>query len=456
MLTAPWDFIAEEDVEEARSAFLRTVVDSLGDIVGFVDSKLGWNGGGEYDGCFAGSFNVSIGVRRGDTDERVLIRFCSVIIHPPWRDEKVKNEVMTMEFLREKTTMPIPPIHTWGLAEESPRQIGPFIIMDRMRGYDLSEFLQKPTENGVEEFILDPNIENRKLDIIYDQIAKFVLEISNLPFSKIGSISQDTPDGQWGVTGRPLTYDMNDAVTVGTCPENHFDLIKRFDRASDYFKARAQLLQAHLDAQRNIAEANADTAWRQFVARRCFEKLIPSYGAIDDAGPFRIYCDDMRPSNMLVDPDTLEITAVLDFEFTNALPAQYVYDVPWWLLLRRPIILLEKMTMEEFLNLFIPRKDQFIRAVERIEAQSGMRAGNDRLSVRMQESWDSGRFWFNLASRYCFDIDEIYWEKLHGEGMGEAMLDTETIKEKDNFIKMKMDQFSQYLAERRNDARFPP
>ncbi|KAI8271284.1 phosphotransferase enzyme family protein [Colletotrichum sp. SAR11_239] len=454
MLTAPWDFIADKNVEDARSAFVRTVFHSVGDIVAFVDSKLGWNGDGEYDGCFAGSFNISICVRRGDTDERVLIRFCSVTIHAPWRDEKVKNEVMTMEFLREKTTMPIPPIRTWGLAEESPQQIGPFIIMDRMRGCDLSEFLQKPTEDGVEEFILDPNIENRKLDIIYDQIAKFLLEISNLQFSKIGSISQDTPDGQWGVTGRPLTYDMNDAVTVGSCPENQFDLIKRCDRARDYFTARARLLQAHLDAQRNIAGADADTAWRQFVARRCFEKLIPSYGVIDDAGPFRIYCDDMRPSNMLVDPETLQITAVLDFEFTNALPAQYAYDVPWWLLLRRPIILLEKMTMEEFLNLFIPRKDQFIRAVERVEAQSGIRTGNDRLSVRMRESWDSGRFWFNLASRYCFDIDEIYWEKLHSEGMGEAMLDPETVKEKDMFINMKMDQFKQYLRERQADARF--
>ncbi|KAK1851072.1 phosphotransferase enzyme family protein [Colletotrichum chrysophilum] len=157
MLTAPWDFIADKNVEDARSAFVRTLFHSLGDIVAFVDSKLGWNGGGEYDGCFAGSFNISI---------------C--------------NEVMTMEFLREKTTMPIPPIRIWGLAEESPQQIGPFIIMDRMRGCDLSEFLQKPTEDGVEEFILDPNIQDRKLDIIYDQIAKFLLEISNLQFSKIG------------------------------------------------------------------------------------------------------------------------------------------------------------------------------------------------------------------------------------------------------------------------------
>lgn len=32
---------------------------------------------------------------------------------------------------------------------------------------------------------------------------------------------------------------------------------------------------------------------------------------------------------MLVDPETLHVTAVLDFEFTNAMPTQLTYDSPW-------------------------------------------------------------------------------------------------------------------------------
>ena len=31
---------------------------------------------------------------------------------------------------------------------------------------------------------------------------------------------------------------------------------------------------------------------------------------------------------MLVDPKTLRIIAVLDLEFTNAMPAQFTYDPP--------------------------------------------------------------------------------------------------------------------------------
>jgi hypothetical protein len=31
---------------------------------------------------------------------------------------------------------------------------------------------------------------------------------------------------------------------------------------------------------------------------------------------------------------------------------------------------------------------------------------------------------FNLALRSSFDVDQIYWEVLYKEGLGEAMLDT--------------------------------
>ena len=39
---------------------------------------------------------------------------------------------------------------------------------------------------------------------------------------------------------------------------------------------------------------------------------------------------------MLVNPKTIRITALLDLEFTNIMPAQFAYDVPWWLLLQPP------------------------------------------------------------------------------------------------------------------------
>jgi hypothetical protein len=70
---------------------------------------------------------------------------------------------------------------------------------------------------------------------------------------------------------------------------------------------------------------------------------------------------------MLADPETLQITAVLDFEFTKAMPAQFAYDPPWWLLLLGPDMWLEHHSMEKFMIRYAPRLEQFLRALERVE-----------------------------------------------------------------------------------------
>ena len=256
---------------------------------------------------------------------------------------------------------------------------------------------------------LDPNIDEQNLDAIYEQIASFMLELSRIPFGHIGAISKDATSGEWSVTGPPLTYDMNEIATVGGCSTNEFPTMMRFDRASDYFTACAQIFQTHLEEQRNIAGDDEDLALTLCVARHCFPKLIPTYGTIDDAGPFRLFCDDLRPSNMLIDPRTLRITALFDFEFTNAMPAQFAHDVPWWLLLQPPAAWLRDGKKEEFLRLFEPTKDQFIRAMEQVEARSSSSCVVPSLSTQMRDSWDSRRFWFNLASRCSFDVDNFYW-----------------------------------------------
>ena len=55
--------------------------------------------------------------------------------------------------------------------------------------------------------------------------------------------------------------------------------------------------------------------------------MIAQQDAIDDQGPFCLFCDDLRQSNMVVDSEILRITAVFDLEFTNIMPAQYAQDV---------------------------------------------------------------------------------------------------------------------------------
>lgn len=129
-------------------------------------------------------------------------------------DEKVANEARWMEFLREHTSVPIPCVHRWGLAAQSPELIGPFIIMDFVHGQNLhrflSECLRKP--DGAE-----------RTEKVYTQVARFHLQLSRLQFDHIGAISKDDASGKWSVTGRPLTFGMHQlALGIPDYPTDHY------------------------------------------------------------------------------------------------------------------------------------------------------------------------------------------------------------------------------------------
>jgi aminoglycoside phosphotransferase (APT) family kinase protein len=96
-----------------------------------------------------------------------------------------------MKYLSQNTTIPLPRVISWGLTEESPHQLGPFIIMDYVDGTRLSTILKQPTENDQEDVILNPDIDNTTLDIVYDQIADYIVQLSELDFTSIGAISED-------------------------------------------------------------------------------------------------------------------------------------------------------------------------------------------------------------------------------------------------------------------------
>ena len=361
-----------------------------------------------------------------------------------------------MTYLREHTSIPVPCVYHWGLTEESPLQLGPFIIMEFMEGENLGDIMKKPTLNEADLAILDPDINEAKLNGIFEQLTSLILELSRQEFPRIGAISKDPVSGDWTVAEPPLTYDMNEVVSFASFPADHFTTMQVFDRSCDYFAARAQYLQTHLETQYTAAYDAKDITWGRYVARHSFAKLIPMYGMVDDAGPHRLFCNDMRPSNVLINPETMKITALLDFEFTNVMPAQFAYDLPWWLILREPGIEVSEgeAGKQRFLDLFEPRKEQFIHAMERVESRSARPARKPLLSARMRESWDSGRFWFNLASRNSVDFDQIYWQILHKEDLGEAILDTATLARKEEFLERKEVQFKAYLAEKQSDTRF--
>ncbi|KAH6717036.1 hypothetical protein BKA61DRAFT_631057 [Leptodontidium sp. MPI-SDFR-AT-0119] len=413
-----FDEIAETDGDDEWKAWLEKVFAVRDEIVTFAASRREGGKAGEFVRYLKGSFNLSICIRFSDEGPNAIIRFpkpghTAVAL----MDEKVANEVQFMKYLSKNTTIPLP----------RPAPIGPVhhYYVDGMR---LSTLLKQPTEDDQEDIVLNTDIDSTTLDTVYGQLANYMVQLSELDFTGIGAISEDPASNTWSVTGRPLTYNMNELATVSGYPISKFPI--------------AQF------SSRNLADDPED-AERRFIARHRFKQLIPQY-CIEEAGPFKPFCDDLQPSNMLVDPKTLQITAVLDFEFTNAMPAQFAYDPPWWLLLLGPDMWLEHRTMEEFLARYEPIIEQFLRLVERVESKSESR-GNEtarpRLSTRMRDSWKSGRFWFNYGIRKSFDIDAVYWAALYDGSISADWLDDEARVEMESIKQLKIEQLKAYKEE---------
>ncbi|KID89941.1 phosphotransferase family protein [Metarhizium guizhouense ARSEF 977] len=174
----------------------------------------------------------------------------------------------------------------------------------------------------------------------------------------------------------------------------------------------------------------------KYTARQLFQKLARERKLVSDRydkGPFKFWCDDIRPSNILLDAN-LQIVAVIDWEFSYAAPSEFTFAPPWWLLIEQPEYW-EKGRLEDWIQQYERRLATFLKAMVDCEDASiaaGQLLEEQRLSGKMRESWAGGDFWTVYAARRNFAFDGVFWEKLDprffgtgkgGSGPGDAWME---------------------------------
>lgn len=380
-----------------------------------------------------GSFNITLQMKYTYSATNIRFSQPGAILFP---EEKVQNEVAVMRYISDQTSIPVPFILHSGTREESPLKLSPFIMMSHIEHTTtMYDALNTPGCLNEERGVLNPNIEEDQLRMLYTQLAKILLQLSRPEFPKIGSLGQ-VDDFSWEVTRRPLSMNMNELVRLGTLPRSKLPpLDATFKTASSYIEALAQLNIQHLLHQRNDAVQSADDCRRKFVARQLFYTLardkklsLPSF----ENGPFKLWCDDFRPANVLLNEDTY-IAGVVDWEFTYAGPVEFSYAPPWWLLIEKPEYWSEGI--EDWAREFDRRLKTFLAAMrccEDMDTQHSQR----RLSDQMQRSWESGDFWVVYAILHSFAFDTIYWQKIDRRFFGPTETDDprEAWKERLNLL----------------------
>ena len=192
----------------------------------------------------------------------------------------------------------------------------------------------------------------------------------------------------WDIDSRLLTMDMNELVQLGNFPPNMLPQ-SSFATASSYYKILAQTELLHLQTQRNDAIDFKEDCYSKYIARKLVCSLASKSQIIDpsnDTGPFKLFCDDFRPSNILLDDD-MRITAVIDWEFTYAAPREYTFSPPWWLLLEMPEEWPQGIL--DWTETYQPRLETFLRVLkdrEDIAIASDDLVEDQRLSGRMWQS----------------------------------------------------------------------
>ncbi|GLA32171.1 hypothetical protein AnigIFM63326_011310 [Aspergillus niger] len=366
-----YDGIAWEQSEAISNAWIRQFFNPrvLQSVAQFLKRHHGPGNVDEFSYLKKGSYNITFQMINRNSDATV-IRFVQPgsIMFP---EEKVRNEVATMRYIYDQTSIPVPFVNHWGSRKESPRGLGPFIIMDYIEHKkSMYDALNVPRCPGEQRGILDPHISEAKLEALYGEVATILLKLSQPNLPRIGSLHQ-VDDFTWEVTKRPLSMTMNSLIRLGSLPQSKLPN-KTFDSTSSYYEALAELHIAHLTNQRNDAIDSADDCRRKLVGRYLFRKLAREHCltkplAAFDKGPFKL-CLNTGHKGW-----TTGVTSIND-AFPTFLRAM---------------------------------RDQEDRAIEQ-----GWLDSTQRLSGLMKESWESGDFWIVYAARNNFAFDLIYWHKI--------------------------------------------
>ncbi|MBE3041544.1 phosphotransferase [Candidatus Bathyarchaeota archaeon] len=362
---------------------------------------------------------------------------CPCLIQFP--SEKTLQEAATAAVIAKETGLPIPRQHFYD--DASP--VGPYVMMDYVETQgSVSARLTVPGKDSSVPHVLDPDIAESTLEAIWGQIAQCYLQLHQLKFPRIGSLVEISP-GIYDVAGIPITHNMNDMVRLAIVPRPVLPPEgTTYTTADGWYTALAEMHIAQLVFQHNDAVVSEDDCRNKYVSRQIFRRLaiqgrLSTFGFSDDcwsaqsskipaatlspapsgSNNFRLWGDDFRAGNILL-TSADKIAALVDWEFTYAGPTQFSLDPPWWLLLET--VGMWSSGMDDWCEVYQKRLGTWLAAMRRAEAETDEPSSLPAsLSMYMEQSWATGRFFLSYAARESLAFDAVYWKYLDERFFGD-------------------------------------
>ncbi|THC87445.1 hypothetical protein EYZ11_013107 [Aspergillus tanneri] len=352
----------------------------------------------QLDGTFHhGAFNAGMKMVFSDSTTW-MVRFPRVgMVCDNYTDEKVAMEVTALSLIHNKTTIPVPRVRAWGPAANNPLGLGPFIMMDFVNGVGLGDLLRDPNAERPSR-VMREDISDSDIEVIYRQLANFLLQLFKLNFDRIGSLPSPQAEAESLTPPRPLTFKAHSILQNGGV--NTFgDRAQGFATTTEYFQYVVGQDWEQLVHQPNSTVGLYD-AKNKYVAFQVLKSLARDLVNVKyDRCKFKLICDDLGLANLIVrSKDDLTVVGVVDLEWSYIGPAQLFGSAPWWLLQDRPVNSTWDCKGDEPPKIaarYFKYLEIFIRVLEEEEAK--MPGHNEKeLSSLVKWSQASGAMWLHM------------------------------------------------------------
>ncbi|OJT06476.1 hypothetical protein TRAPUB_2669 [Trametes pubescens] len=248
----------------------------------------------------SGASNVAYEVQFSDATSWIIRipidKWGLVDAHCTWLD------ILALEYIRTRTSIPIPAIHAYSCDVEDPLR-HPYIIMDMVHGQLLSEIWRDTSWRTGE----------RQKANLFESLAGFMVELAGLEFDQIGRLDRVEPDGPYSIS--PFLSVSGLFLEEEEGPDDEFG---PFGSTREY-----------LTAQLDVRRTKNDSPMLAFLHMLLSALPEPQW----DAAPFCFGYPDFNTHNIFVD-DTGRVVGIIDWVGVFVGPRQpQALTYPLWLIL---------------------------------------------------------------------------------------------------------------------------
>ncbi|KAG7285357.1 hypothetical protein NEMBOFW57_009983 [Staphylotrichum longicolle] len=293
-----------------------------------------------------GTFNRLYSLTNSTWNKAYLFRV-SIPVEPFFKTE---SEIATMEYVRRHTTMPIPRVIAFSSSDDN--ELGyEWILMEMMPGEPLRKLWPTMPDDARVRFFAELAVHTKQLvalrfskygNIYFADVADRVIPhqapVPVKPDNDLGVVDKDLGPGGNFVLGRMVAQEFFFDKRV-----YYLDLVAPFKTSRELVDMRLELLGKRIrnlspieggpwycENDRELAR-NKDRVYEIFDQFKALvPRLVPHDNGPEDIGI--LWHDDLSEHNLLVDPVTFKLTAVVDWESVCIIPAYETQDArPAWL-----------------------------------------------------------------------------------------------------------------------------